>query len=98
MRSAKREEMAPSPGPLANPSQFGNSLGGEAFQFSSRICYPELRSRGARPPRALLAAPSRRAFDVLHWNQRQEHLCAPVFSVGGAESSARGGRIPLLTS
>ena len=64
----------------------------------TRTLEPEFRSRGARPPRAWLDAPSRPAFlRVMLARTLERFLCARVFREG-AENCAPGARAPFSTS
>ena len=59
---------------------------------------PALLHPGARPPRALLAAPSRPALWAPGPCAGQESFSAHEVFREGAENSARGGRAPHATS
>ena len=59
---------------------------------------PDSEVRGARPPRALLDAPSRPAFLACEGLQVPAQLPAANVFREGVENSARGGRAPRSTS
>jgi hypothetical protein len=83
---------------LAGLSSELNGTSGEVPRPSRKVANPaepELRSLGARTPRALLAAPSRTAFCALCWHEPLEHSRAPVFSARARKTAPEAGALPF---